>query len=307
MGWGSYGGFAPYISKAEKIRRAEKARIKLMKKKGAVLEPITLSSQVIARTWWGKSWNSNLERYADYAYRLERGRSYVRCGSVIDLKIISNEINALVMGSDPNPYSIKIKIDNIDSNYHSILMKKSRESLDSLHSLLSGEFPVDLKNHFFNQGSGLFPSPKELHFNCNCPDIATMCKHVAAVMYGISARLDEKPELFFLLRGIRIDDFVNEMIEAERENILTRSKIKSSRSIVADTDEISELFGIEMENSCDDKQMPVKNKVEINTKKTDTKPAKKSKSAASAKKTVAKKAKKTVEKKMPRKSSKSEQ
>lgn len=260
MGWGSNGGFGPYISKAEKIERAEKVKIKLMKKKGVILEPIALESQVIARTWWGKSWNSNLERYADFQYRLGRGRSYVRCGSVIDLKIIANEINALVMGSDSSPYTIKVKIDKLDNKSQSSLMEKSRTSLDSMHSLLAGEFPMDLKDEFFKQGTGIFPTPKELHFNCSCPDVAKMCKHVAAAMYGVSARLDQKPELFFLLRGVNIDDFVNTLIEKEREKILTRAKTKSSRSIVADTDEISELFGIDVDDNSSDLQMivPVK-------------------------------------------------
>lgn len=260
MGWGSNGGFGPYISKAEKIERAEKVKIKLMKKKGVILEPVTLESQVIARTWWGKSWNSNLERYADFQYRLGRGRSYVRCGSVIDLKIIANEINALVMGSDSSPYTIKVKIDKLDNKSQSSLMEKSRTSLDSMHSLLAGEFPMDLKDEFFKQGTGIFPTPKELHFNCSCPDVAKMCKHVAAAMYGVSARLDQKPELFFLLRGVNIDDFVNTLIEKEREKILTRAKTKSSRSIVADTDEISELFGIDVDDNSSDLQMivPVK-------------------------------------------------
>lgn len=260
MGWGSNGGFGPYISKAEKIERAEKVKIKLMKKKGVILEPIALESQVIARTWWGKSWNNNLERYADFQYRLGRGRSYVRCGSVIDLKIIANEINALVMGSDSSPYTIKVKIDKLDNKSQSSLMEKSRTSLDSMHSLLAGEFPMDLKDEFFKQGTGIFPTPKELHFNCSCPDVAKMCKHVAAAMYGVSARLDQKPELFFLLRGVNIDDFVNTLIEKEREKILTRAKTKSSRSIVADTDEISELFGIDVDDNSSDLQMivPVK-------------------------------------------------
>jgi uncharacterized Zn finger protein len=291
MGWGSYEAFGPYISKAEKIERAEKVKIKLMKKKGVVLEPISLDSQVIARTWWGKSWNSNLERYADFQYRLGRGRSYVRCGSVIDLKIIANEINALVMGSDSSPYTIKVKIDKLDGQSQSSLMEKSRTSLDSMHSLLAGEFPADLKEEFFKQGTGLFPTPKELHFNCSCPDIAKMCKHVAAAMYGVSARLDQKPELFFLLRGINIDDFVNAMVEKEREKILTRAKTKSTRSIVADTDEISELFGIDVDDNSNDSQVivPVKKSAKKISKKPVKKTIEKVKKVVPVKKTAVKK------------------
>jgi uncharacterized Zn finger protein len=247
MGWQEYGRFPPYVSKAEKIRKAEKVKKALMKKKGVSLEPIVLNGSVIARTWWGKSWNQNLERYADYAYRLGRGRSYVRCGSVIDLKITCNTINALVMGSAPKPYKIDIFIQPIERKHERALMEKSRTSLDSMQAMLAGEFPGELKEEFFRQGTGLFPSPKEIRLNCSCPDIATMCKHVAAAMYGVSARLDARPGLFFELRGIKIEDFVGTMIRQESEKMLSRARVKSIRTIKAGDDELSALFGIEMD------------------------------------------------------------
>ena len=49
---------------------------------------------------------------------------------------------------------------------------------------------------------GLFPSPKDIKLSCSCPDWADMCKHVAAVLYGVGARLDASPELLFTLRGL---------------------------------------------------------------------------------------------------------
>ena len=211
MSWrygGGWGGFAPYVTKAEKMRNAEKARTKLLKKKGADIQPIVLEGHAIARTWWGKAWNQNLERYADYSNRLPRGRSYVRNGSVLDLKIAETTITAIVAGSRPKPYNITIKIKPLGKKVEQALKAKSRASLDSMQALLSGEFPAELKEFFIEEGSGLFPSPREIEFTCSCPDWASMCKHVAAALYGTAARLDEKPELFFLLRGIRIDDFV---------------------------------------------------------------------------------------------------
>ena len=47
-----------------------------------------------------------------------------------------------------------------------------------------------------------FPRPSEIKLSCSCPDWADMCKHVAAVLYGVGARLDEKPQLLFALRGV---------------------------------------------------------------------------------------------------------
>jgi uncharacterized Zn finger protein len=242
-----YGGFPPYVSKAEKMRRAEKAIAKLRKKKGANIEPVVVKDRKIARTWWGKSWCHNLERYADYSNRISRGRSYVRNGSVLDLKISPNAISALVSGSDPTPYSIKITIKPLEEKIEKALMAASRTSLDSMQSLLFGEFPPDLKEAFFKQGTGLFPTPKEIELDCSCPDYAEMCKHVAAALYGVGVRLDEKPELFFVLRGIKIDDFVGKIVKSESEKMLKQAEKKSDRALDADAGDLSELFGIEVE------------------------------------------------------------
>lgn len=249
MGWGynDYGGYPPYVSKAEKIRRAEKAIAKLRKKKGANIEPVIVKDGKIARTWWAKSWCQNLERYADYDNRVSRGRSYVRNGSVLDLKISPNTISALVSGNRSTPYSIKITLKPLEGKIEKELMTASRASLDSMQSLLSGEFPSDLKESFFKQGTGLFPTPKEIMLDCSCPDYAEMCKHVAAALYGVSVRLDEKPELFFVLRGIKIDDFVGKMVKQESKKMLKRATKKSERAIDADAGNLSELFGIEVE------------------------------------------------------------
>lgn len=249
MRWRSWGGFAPYVSKAQKMRRAEKARAALLKKKGATIEPVVINGREIARTWWGKAWNQNLERYADYDNRLPRGRSYVRDGSVLDLKIAANTISALVSGSRPKPYEISIAIKPLDKKVKHALMEKSRTSLDSMQSLLSGEFPAELKDSFIEKEAGLFPSPREIKFSCSCPDWASMCKHVAATLYGTAVRLDEKPELFFILRGIKMDDFVGKMVKRESAKMLKKAKVKSARVIEAKDEDISKLFGIAMDGA----------------------------------------------------------
>ncbi len=243
----SYGweGYGPYISKAEKIKKAEKSREKLAKK-GIIVEPVIVEGRTITRTWWGQSWVSNLERYADYSNRLPRGRSYLRNGSILDLKIAQNSISALVSGSRSSPYKVDIKIEPLSHSLKNELMKMSRESLDSMQSLLAGEFPQELKEQFFKQGTGLFPSPKEITLNCSCPDWASMCKHVAAALYGTAVRLDEKPELFFTLRGIDINSFVASVAKEESAKLLKKASVQSGRVLSTDGsgDDIGELFGI---------------------------------------------------------------
>ncbi len=248
MGSYDWNGYGPYVSKAEKIQKALKTREK-MAKKGVVLDPVIVEERTISRTWWGQSWIQNLERYADYSNRLPRGRSYLRNGSILDLKIDSNKITALVTGSRSKPYKIGITIKSISKSAEAVLMKKGRESLDSMHSLLAGDFPPELKEEFFKQGSGLFPSPKEISIDCSCPDWATMCKHVAGALYGVAVRLDEKPELFFTLRGIDIKPFVVSVAKEESKKLLQKSKILSSRVLSSDEsdDDMAELFGIALE------------------------------------------------------------
>src|SRR4051812_21984902 len=105
MSWHSR--FAPYVTVAERKRNAAKEMGKL-KKKGHVVQPIVLEGRSITKTFWGKAWCKNLESYSDYENRLPRGRTYVRNGSVIDLKVAEGEINALVSGS--SIYKVKIVI-----------------------------------------------------------------------------------------------------------------------------------------------------------------------------------------------------
>ncbi|MBN1602914.1 MAG: SWIM zinc finger family protein [Chitinispirillaceae bacterium] len=248
-----YGGYPPYVSKAEKIALAEKTRAK-MEKKGVHLEPVIVEGRTITKTWWGKGWVQNLERYADYSNRLPRGRSYLRNGSILDLKIEKNKVSALVSGSRSTPYKIDITIASLNRSLESELMKESRNSLDSMQSLLSGEFPEELKEDFFKKDSGLFPSPKEIKLDCSCPDWASMCKHVAAALYGVAVRLDEKPELFFILRGIDINSFVAEVAKEETEKLLKKADAESNRVLgdVDSDDEMGALFGIAFESADSD-------------------------------------------------------
>jgi len=246
VGYGSWGGFAPYVSKAQKMAMAAKTRAALAKK-GIILEPISVEGRKIAQTWWGTAWSENLERYADYSNRIPRGRTYVRNGSVLDLKIARNEVTALVAGSRPQPYKITIGIESLDKKVEHALLAKSRTSLDSMQALLSGQFPADLQEEFFKQGTGLFPTPREITLDCSCPDWADMCKHVAAALYGVAVRLDQKPELFFVLRGIEIKDFVGEMVKTESRKMLRKAQAKTERTIAGDEAGLSALFGIEMD------------------------------------------------------------
>ncbi|MBU0943922.1 MAG: hypothetical protein KJ804_14005 [Proteobacteria bacterium] len=240
----SYGSYPKYINVAEKRAKAEK-KIKQLRKKNPDLRPIILEGQALARTWWGKAWNKNLKSYADYSNRIGRGSSYVRHGAVLDLQITPGTIKALVQGSRSKPYDVLIHIDKMKEQNWQTIKKECQSRLSSLPDLLAGKLPKDLQEIFMVQGKGLFPTPTEISFDCSCPDWASMCKHIAATLYGVGARLDEDPSLFFTLRQAVLNDLVSEAVQGKMTSILKAEKTKGNK-VIAD-DQLADLFGISMD------------------------------------------------------------
>ncbi len=241
----SYWRYPRYVSVAEKRAKAAK-KLKQLKKKNPHINPIAIEGTAIARTWWGKAWNRNLESYADYSNRIGRGRSYVRHGAVLDLQIHSGKVESLVQGSRSKPYSVLIRIKAMGKKNWKEIKTASEGKLDSLQELLAGKFPKALGEIFTTQGKGLFPSPKEIDFDCSCPDWASMCKHVASTLYGISARLDQDPGLFFKLRQVKMKDLVAEAVEEKTRKLLKKAR-KKTRRVIDDSD-LADVFGIDMES-----------------------------------------------------------
>ncbi len=271
-----YYGYPKYVTVAQKRAKAEK-KIKQLQKKNPDIRPVILEGQALARTWWGKSWNKNLESYADYSNRIGRGRSYVRHLAVVDLQIAPGKITALVQGSRGKPYEVVIAIKKMKQKNWQAVRKECQAQLSSLPDLLAGKFPKALQETFLRQGEGLFPTPQEISFDCSCPDWASMCKHVAASLYGVGARLDEDPALFFTLRQVDMDDLITQAVQDKTASIL-KSGTESKGKVIAD-DQLEDLFGISMDAFEAD---PVGKKT---AKKTAKKagPAKKKSAAASKK------------------------
>ena len=234
----SYYEWHPYVPVAEKRRQAERKLAKL-KKQGQSVAPVTIEGRTITKSFWGKSWCVNLERYSDYENRLPRGRTYVRNGSVIDLQIAKGEISAMVAGSEL--YQIKIAIAPVTRARWKSICRDCAGTVDSLVELLQGRLAKGVMDRVCREGDGLFPSPTEIKLSCSCPDWAGMCKHVAAVLYGVGARLDEKPQLLFVLRDV--DE--NEMLaSAGQDSPLTRAAPGAAK--VLDESDVAALFGLEM-------------------------------------------------------------
>ncbi len=226
---------------AAELKRNATDTMKKAKARGKVLHPIKVDGLRISNSWWGSAWCENLERYADYDNRLERGRRYLRTGSVIDLQIEKGKVFAKVQGRKKTPYKVEVRISPVNEERMQRIMDACGSQIENLDLLLKGKFPKEMKEIFLEKG-GLFPTPAEISFNCSCPDWALMCKHVAAVLYGIAVRFDEDPLLFFLLRGIDVDRFVQVTLENSVESMLANIDVQSDRII--QTDGWEKLFGV---------------------------------------------------------------
>ena len=229
--------FGPYVSVGERRKIAEK-EIAKRRKKDPDIAPVTIDGKKVAKTWWGTAWTNKMESYADFGNRIGRGRSYVKNGLVIDLRINKGEATSVVMGS--SPYSVKISITPLGAKNWEKLAAGYGRRIDSLSALVEGRFPKELESGFMD--SELFPSPKEIKFKCSCPDYAYMCKHVAATLYAIGARFDQDPTLFFSLRGVDFSVLIKKSIDEKMKSLLKNARKKSPR-VIKDAD-IGELFGL---------------------------------------------------------------
>jgi uncharacterized Zn finger protein len=232
-----YYDFKPYVSVAERRRKAMR-EIEKRRKKGHAIAPIAIEGRTIAKTFWGKSWCENLEKYSDYANRLPRGRTYVRNGSVLDLQIQPGQIEALVCGSEL--YEVTLKIAPVGGARWKSICQDCGGAIDSLVELLQGRFSKGVMERICRQGHGLFPSPSEIKLSCSCPDWADMCKHVAAVLYGVGARLDGQPELLFRLRAVDEKELIT------KAGRLPLAKQAAASGKVLAVDDLSGMFGLDM-------------------------------------------------------------
>jgi len=227
----------PYVPVAERRRKAAGAIARLTKK-GQTMSPVVVQGRTIATTAWGKAWCANMESYSDYANRLPRGRTYVRNGSVIDLQITPGTVAAQVSGS--TIYRTTITVQPVPKAKWQQVCADCAGGIDSLVELLQGRLSKSVMDRLCRQGSGLFPMPRDIHFDCSCPDGAFMCKHVAAVLYGVGVRFDSQPELLFTLRQVDAAELLSKAGGSE----LT-APAAGERTLAAD--DLSALFGLEME------------------------------------------------------------
>lgn len=241
---GFYGQWPRYVPVAERRARAAR-KVAGLKKKGRNISPVAISGRTIARSFWGKSWCANLESYSDFENRLPRGRSYLRNGSVVDMQIAKGKVVALVAGSEL--YHVSIAIAPVKAKCWTSICNDCAGSIDSLVELLQGKFSKAVMDRVCRKGDGLFPAPKDIKLDCSCPDWAEMCKHVAAVLYGVGARLDDAPDLLFALRDVDAGTLI-----ASAGRGLEFDKTAPASGKRLDDGDVAALFGLDMDEDGDE-------------------------------------------------------
>lgn len=262
----SRGGWAPYVPVAK--RRVDAARkMKKLKKTGQDIQPIEIEGRTISKSFWGKAWCDHLESYSDFENRLPRGRTYVRNGSVVDLHITAGKVTAMVSGS--SLYKIDITIRPAEPQHWKKMVNACAGKIDSMIELLQGKFSKSVMEVMTDKTQGLFPKLSEIEMSCSCPDWARMCKHVAAVLYGVGSRLDRKPEHLFLLRQVNHLDLIN---TADVQALKGKA---TKRPAMAEA-ELEDIFGIDIA----DADISFQKKKVMGKKKVQTKKASKPKKKA---------------------------
>lgn len=240
MSWGYYNDYVP----VEKRRAKALKKVEQLKKKGENIQPIgpLAGRGLIAKSFWGKGWCKHLEKFSDYQNRLPRGRSYVRNGAVYHLAIEPETVTALVSGS--SPYELSIHIEPLKPEKWDAIKTSCKGKIGSLIELLQGKISDEIMALVTDKEDGLFPHPHEIRFNCNCPDWADMCKHVAAAMYGIGVRLDEEPELLFKLRGVNHEELI--AVDTAIDDLTSGKRSRRRRTL--QTEDIGNVFGVELDD-----------------------------------------------------------
>ena len=165
--------------------------------------------RTVGSNWWSRRWMEIITGCID-ATRIVRGRSYARKGQVLGIEIEPGLVSAFVQGSRKKPYQIKLGFTTVTDEARELLRFRFKERASFAAKLLAGEMPEEIEGVFAEAGVPLFPLKSEIRrFKCSCPDDATPCKHVIAVLLILGEVFDDDPFLLLKLRGIEKEALIN--------------------------------------------------------------------------------------------------
>ncbi len=154
------------------------------------------------KTWWGEQWLNSLNNI-DYSNRLPRGATYARKGAVKKISIKGNRIAAKVQGTRVRPYNIDIIMPPFFDPELSNFIKELSRRPAIISKMLNRELDPAVLSLAEQFNLKVFPKQwSDLKMNCSCPDWAVPCKHLASVIYKVSAEIDNNPFLVFSLHNV---------------------------------------------------------------------------------------------------------
>lgn len=251
-----------YVPVSKRLKQAV-SHLKDLKRKGQKTNPVAITGKTIANTFWGKSWCENLEKYKDYANRLPRGRTYVRNGSVKDLQIIKGQVNAHVMGS--SMYKVTLDVKPFPEEKWNFLIQTCIGKINSPLALLKASCSKELLETLTETESGLFPFAQEITMHCSCPDNTGMCKHIAAVLYGVGTCLDTHPEWLFTLRSV---NYLELLPEGAKDTLVAKDRNAKDVKSPAPKKKVASPSKFALKKVFKDSDAPGKPKSQIKTKST---------------------------------------
>ncbi len=142
-----------------------------------------------------------------------------------------------------------VTVQPVQSAQWKSICQDSAGSIPSLVEILQGKLSTAIMQRICEPGKGLMPTPKEISFDCSCPDWAGMCKHVAAVLYDVGARLDQQPELLFTLRHVDAKDLI-QVADGGLVTALKASRAPKAAKVLDDS-LLADVFGLEMAQATD--------------------------------------------------------
>jgi len=252
--------YRKYVPVHKRLSKAA-SFVNKLKKKGKTILPIKLSGRIITKTFWGNGWCEQMELFSDFKNRLPRGRTLIRNGSVCHLEIFEGKIEAIVAGSEI--YNITIEISKLNNNIWQDIKKCCSGKISSILDLLSGKLSEGIMDIVCDPNKGIFPQQEEIEFHCSCPDWADMCKHIAAVLYGIGVRLDHQPDELFKLRGVNYSELIE--INQAINQITSSRQGPSNRLPLSDISDVFNFnFNLDKSDLVDNKKLKKKKNIDSN-------------------------------------------
>ncbi len=196
----SYAGEDSAPIRAADLARLASQRAAELTTDGVQLHPVVATSRKLADHFWGSAWMRHLALCEAGGLCLSPGRTLLRHGCVLDLKIAPCSIHALVSAQEL--YEVKLSLKPLDDEKRLTLSTACAGNVGSLVALLEGHANDDLLHTLCDPENGLLPTPGDWHMSCTCPDWAEPCPHASAAIYAAGVLIDREPSLLFTLRSL---------------------------------------------------------------------------------------------------------